>query len=109
MRMWMVSPRIMCRQHLLGEHLECHMFAGSIKKKQNMTGYLENNLLEPQSLKKRHDRLVREMMKRGYHHKSPLRISQRDTAYLGRKKIDAESSLKLLLKRCRRCRKLSSV
>jgi hypothetical protein len=31
MRMWMVNPRIMCGNHLLGEHLETHMFYGIIK------------------------------------------------------------------------------
>lgn len=25
MRMWMVDPTIMCRQHLLGEHYELHV------------------------------------------------------------------------------------
>lgn len=30
MRMWMVDPKIMCRKHLLGEHLELHMLAGCI-------------------------------------------------------------------------------
>jgi hypothetical protein len=28
--MWMVDPRIMCRNHLLGEHAEIHMFVWNI-------------------------------------------------------------------------------
>ena len=32
MRMWMVDPQIMCRQHLLGEHTEMHMFVGTLKR-----------------------------------------------------------------------------
>lgn len=32
MRMWMVPPELMCRQHLLGEHVELHMFVGAINK-----------------------------------------------------------------------------
>ena len=30
MRMWLVNPALLCRQHLLGEHVEMHMFAGHI-------------------------------------------------------------------------------
>jgi hypothetical protein len=30
MRMWMVPPKVMCRKHLLGEHVEIHMLAGSL-------------------------------------------------------------------------------
>ena len=32
MRMWLVPPQLMCDQHLLGEHLEMHMFIGTIRK-----------------------------------------------------------------------------
>lgn len=44
MRMWMVPPRHMCRKHLLGEHVELHMFVGSIKNGVRVEGYLANNL-----------------------------------------------------------------
>ena len=46
MRMWMVDPRIMCRQHLLGEHVEIHMFVGAISRGKSVKGYLEKGLLE---------------------------------------------------------------
>jgi hypothetical protein len=72
MRMWMVDPEIMCRKHLLGEHVELHMFIWAMNKNQNLSGYLNNNLLEPLSIKKRHDKLVLEMTARGYNHKSPI-------------------------------------
>ena len=32
MRMWMIDPKLLCRKHLLGEHLEIHMFVGTINK-----------------------------------------------------------------------------
>ena len=99
----MVDPKIMCRNHLLGEHLECHMFAGSIKRGHNLEGFLKNNLLEPMSLEKRHAQLVEEMEKRGFNHKSPLEIKKSDLEYLGEKKIDVDSSLKELLRRCKNC------
>ena len=103
MRMWMVNPKIMCRNHLLGEYLECHMFLGSIKKKQNLKGYLENNLLEPRSLEKRHKALVKEMERRGFNHKSPLDVRPNDLNSLDNIKIDSDSSLKELLRRCKKC------
>ena len=32
MRQWYVPAECMCRQHLLGEHCEHHMFVGTLKK-----------------------------------------------------------------------------
>jgi len=72
MRMWNVDPQKMCRKHLLGEHVECHMFVGAINKGLSIKGYINNDLLEPQTLRQRHDLLVTEMIRRGYNHKSPL-------------------------------------
>ncbi len=73
MRMWMVDPKMMCRKHLMGEHVEMHMFLGSMLKGISMKGYCDNNLMEPAQLKARHDALVEEMLARGYNHKSPMR------------------------------------
>jgi hypothetical protein len=72
MRMWMVDPRIMCGKHLLGEHVECHMFFGSMIKSKSINGYLDNKLFEPNQLIIRHDILAREMTVRGYNHNSPI-------------------------------------
>lgn len=66
----MVDPATMCRKHLLGEHVEIHMFVGSIIKGISMTGYIENGLMEPAALYKRHEDLVAEMVDRGYNHRS---------------------------------------
>lgn len=104
----MCTPEILCRQHLLGEHNECHMFLGSLKKKINMTGYFKNDLLEPLSLKSRHDDLAGEINKRGYKHLSELKIDESiDFSHLTdheiNHKIDRENSLNLLLTRCERC------
>lgn len=104
--MWLINTEIMCRQHLLGEHLECHMFVSHINKQKSIRGYLDNNLLEPLSLTKRHNQLVKEMIQRGYHHKSPLNTV--NLSYLsGVKdwKINIDRSLKELLKRCNECQK----
>jgi len=96
----MVDPGIMCDRHLLGEHYECHMFAGCIEKGKSLKGYLRKNLFDPASLTERHDRLVKEMEARGFRHRSPL------PAYGGvSNPIDASRSLSALLSRCAECRR----
>jgi len=105
MRMWMVNPKLMCRKHLLGEHVECHMIVGSIKKNQKLRGYIENNCLEPESIKKRHDELANEIKRRGYNHKSPL--EEPDISYLPdfqrKYKINKDESKRELFNRCELC------
>lgn len=82
MRMWMVNPEYLCRQHLLGEHIE------------------------PEAMKQRHDELAEEMIRRGMNHKSPYEMP--DLSYLPKDqreaKVDRVKSLKLLLK-CPECKK----
>ena len=58
MRIWMVDPKIMCRQHLLGEHNELHKLAGSLRLKKSIKGYLEKGELDPSQANKRHAELV---------------------------------------------------
>jgi hypothetical protein len=75
MRIWDLSPEKLCRLHLLGEHRELHAIWSIITK--NKKGYS----LHPETIRWkgklkalyfRHEELVKEMMKRGYHHNSPL-------------------------------------
>lgn len=101
--MWMVPTEIMCRQHLLGEHLELHMFVGSINRGCDMSGYVRNNLLEVESLHSRHRELVEEMDKRYYNHQSPLGEVTRRMRKSEVGEIDREKSLEDLLFRCPRC------
>lgn len=101
MRMWCVNPNIMCRQHLLGEHVELHMFVGAINSKQSLTGFVEKGLVEVHNIEKRHKQLVKEMGRRGYNHKSPL--PKFKTVVLG--KVFKQKSLDDLLSRCPECRK----
>jgi hypothetical protein len=104
MRLWMVVPTMMCRQHLLGEHLECHMFAGSIRRGIDLSGYYEHGLFEIHSLKKRHDALVVEMCRRGYTHKTPLDFETQEV----RGHIDRLNATAELVTRCTRCRENSN-
>ena len=99
MRMWMIDPKFLCRKHLLGEHVELHMFAGTIKKKSSLKGYLEKGLVEPQSIVHRHKALAKEMRNRGYNHRSPL--SNFDIPCLG--KVDIAKSINDLINRCGEC------
>src|SRR5512146_3347507 len=72
MRMWMVDPRRMCRKHLLGEHVELHMFVAGLRRGPNLRGDLDKGLLEPHNLERRHTQLGRDLERRGYRHRSPL-------------------------------------
>jgi hypothetical protein len=106
--MWMTNPRKMCRQHLLGEHLELHMFAGSLKKGISVEGYADNNLLEAKSIVKRHKEIAKEMERRGWHHNSPLESVnlRKVSAKVLNSRINRKAALRDLKKRCVRCRKL---
>lgn len=109
MRMWMVDPRILCRKHLLGEHVEHHMFIGTLKRKKKMDGYLKNNCLQPRALYERHNALVCEMERRGYNHKTPIHEEEcKCICYLPEEyqnwEINYEQSLIDLIERCPECR-----
>lgn len=107
MRMWMVDPKTMCNKHLLGEHVETHMFLGTLKKRISVAGYLENNLFEPLSLKARHDALATEMAARGMNHNSPLDVTMPDLITLTKAemdtRVDVAAAADDLHYRCRDC------
>lgn len=108
MRMWMVNPEILCRKHLLGEHVEMHMFLAHLNKKRGIQGYLKNNCLEPRSIFQRHEDLAKELINRGYNHKSPMKEEDftivldlpQECQYW---EINREENLKNLLERCPSC------
>lgn len=107
MRQWLVDPKIMCRQHLLGEHVEHHMFVGSINKGVDATGYLKTGLLDISKLRSRHEELVAEMLRRGMNHKSPLLAV--DPAQAAKYDfitpcINVEENYRELHRRCEVCR-----
>jgi hypothetical protein len=100
--MWLVDPKIMCRQHLLGEHVELHMLVGTIRHGISIDGYVDAGLVETHNIAKRHEQLVEEMERRGYNHKSELAYS--DTLHRGR--VPRRASRAELLRRCPNCRQL---
>ena len=103
MRMWGVPARKLCRKHLLGEHVEMHMFTGTIKKGISITGYIKKGLVNPNLISQRHDELAEEMVNRGYNHQSPLEF---DSSSLPIKMIPVKSNQKELTRRCEECKKL---
>ena len=75
MRIWDISPRRLCRAHLLGEHRELH--AIWVVLTQGKRGYSRH----PETLRwkgklralyRRHGAQVVEMGRRNYRHRSPL-------------------------------------
>ena len=108
MRMWMVDPSILCQQHLLGEHVECHMFLGHLRKGRRVDGYIDNDLFEPLSLEERHNELAEEMERRGMHHQSPLKVKN-ELEYLPASQrahvVNSFNSRAELLRRCPECKR----
>jgi hypothetical protein len=99
MRMWMVDPRKMCDQHLLGEHVELHMLVGTLVRKKSVAGFVENKLIEVHNVRRRHAELVKEMTRRGMKHRSPLPAFR--AVRLG--SVDPRLNLRELARRCRAC------
>lgn len=103
MRMWGVDPRLLCRQHLLGEHKEMHMFKGTLEAGISIRGYVDKGLVEVHKIIMRHDTLATEMTKRGMNHKSPLPEELSD--YLWEEgSVDVNANLQELARRCPSCR-----
>lgn len=112
MRMWMVDPKVLCLQHLLGEHKEIHMWIGVLRKygARDGNGYLQG-LLDITNIKTRHDELVVELARRGYpsgvNHQTPVdasEVSEFIRLYANLETpIDVTANLKELNRRCGRC------
>lgn len=103
MRMWGVNPGLLCNKHLLGEHVEMHMFCGTILKNKSIQGYLDNGLVDPCKISARHEDLVYEMERRGMNHKSPIQFN---SCHLSKHQIDIGKSMNELSIRCEECKKL---
>ena len=101
MRMWMVDPSLLCRQHLLGEHRELHAIVGGIKKNiPAMKGLAKAKLIEPGKVIQRHEDVVAEMLSRGYQHKTPLDVDFDST---GPGEVDPQVSMRHLRSICPGC------
>lgn len=102
MRMWKVPTKFLCKQHLLGEHVEMHMFVGAILKGKSIKGFVENNLVEVHNIFSRHQELSEEMIKRGINHKSEIKSFPACQAG----SVDIQNNLEELRTRCPKCKLL---
>ena len=104
----MANPKIMCKQHLIGEYRELFTFLGTMRKQKKIDGYIRNNLLEPLSLEKRYNELREEMLNRNYKPKKEFLFDIKLLEYLKEDiinfKINKENALNALLCRCSICR-----
>ena len=106
MRMWMLPPIILCQQHLLGEHGEHHKHRHIFVKKYRITNHMKPaqpaaNIF-PALMKKRHDELAEELLRRGRNHKSPF--VQPDVSYLPVEYLTAVPNLEYnIFDLCDRC------
>jgi hypothetical protein len=74
-RIWDVSPSLLCRQHLLGEHRELHgLWRILTEGRQAYAHHPETRRWRGKltALYQRHEALSAEMVRRGYRHTSPL-------------------------------------
>lgn len=101
MRQWGVDTKILCAKHLLGEHLECHMIAGAIRKRKRLDGFL-HGLIDVSYIEKRHSELVEEMRERLYNHNSPL--VNLDYSLYPIYPINLDANYKTLFERCEKCK-----
>jgi len=94
MRIWDIEPKYLCQKHLVAEHRELHAIWNIITK--NKKGYSNHPETKRwvgklKALYYRHEKLVKEMKKRGYRHQTPLdkklaRGQEKQTSYLHSKK-----------------------
>ena len=106
MRMWMIDPSMLCKNHLLGEHGEIHKHRHNFEKGHKIDGRLTPFVaIEPLNMEDRHNKIAIEMFNRGYNHKSPY--TQPDLSMYDKSKIDVSVDLDLsigeLRKRCVEC------
>jgi len=101
MRMWNLEVKKMCNKHLLGEHVEMHMFVGTLNKNKSVQGYLDKGLVEIHNIDKRHKTIAKEMKRRGMNHKSEL--EEYDKVKLG--KVNVKENEIDLTKRCKDCQR----
>jgi hypothetical protein len=101
MRIWDVSPKLLCRNHLLGEHRELHALWTIIT--QNKKGYINHPetkrwIGKTAALFARHELLIAEMKKRGYNHASSLEKRLAKGEKIQTSFVDSISKQKMILK-----------
>lgn len=108
MRIWDLSPKRLCKAHLLGEHRELHAIWNILTKgKRGYSHHPETKrwVGKLKALYLRHEELVREMESRGYSHKSPLDASLATGSAVQDEFVDSiEKQVEILRKKGCKCR-----
>ena len=107
MRHWNIEPLALCRQHLLGAHVETHMLAGSLRRAtegsrlhaRSIAGLTCAGYIDPSRNVAIHEQLAAEMVRRGMSHRSPvLPLAGQQGKLLGE-----ERTIEDLIQRCPMC------
>lgn len=77
MRIWDISPKLLCRKHLLAEHRELHGLWNILIKHNKTGGYSRHPetlrwIGKEKALYLRHKKLIGEFKRRNYRHNTPL-------------------------------------
>lgn len=104
----MVDPAMLCRKHLLGEHVELHMAAAHLLLGRKVDGWADNNCLQPKAIGVRHKALAVEMTLRGYKHTSPLRQPHVLKVQRPEARVDSIAAKVELIRRCAECARRAS-
>ncbi len=102
MRIWDINPEKLCRNHLLGEHRELHAIWSILTKSKRGYSKHPETLRWKGKLKAlyiRHEKLSREIKKRGYTHKSSLDKKLASGSGVQKEFLQSCSKQKLILKR----------
>lgn len=106
MRVWDIEAKILCNNHLLGEHREIHAIWTILTE--NKKGYSHH----PETLRwkgkllalyNRHETVVAEMIKRGFNHKSTLKKELASGSNMQSLFVDQPTRQRMILrnKRCK--------
>ncbi len=103
MRIWDINVKHLCRKHLLAEHRELHGLWNILTIHKCKGGYSRH----PETLRwvgktnalfNRHESLVKEFIRRGYKHHTPLNKKLAKGLYKQNKFINSISEQKIILK-----------
>jgi hypothetical protein len=100
MRIWDIHPKLLCRKHLAAEHRELHgLWNILVHDKKGYRHHPETLRWEGKlaALYARHEKLVSEMQRRGWSHKTPLDSSLATGSRIQRVFIDAPVRQRKLL------------
>jgi len=103
MRVWDISPKHLCRKHLLAEHRELHGLWNILTKHKGRGGYSRHPetlrwVGKQKALYLRHEALIKEFARRGYKHHTPLDKKLATDSGKQKKFINTIKEQKIILK-----------